>query len=167
MSYAVLADVQARAGALSVAWTAGSKPSTGDITTFLGDVAGEIDAILGGRGLATPAVGNAALALKNLNAAGAMLIALPATYPEGSGPGSASKFIDDLRAGYDAEMLELIEGTHAAVVLLEQGNVDSRAGSFWESEPLYGIFPYDPRLDPLSPDANPYTAPTVARGMSL
>jgi hypothetical protein len=167
VAYAALADVQARAGALSNAWTANSKPSTNDVTQFLTDVAGEIDAILGARGLATPAVGNAALALKNVNAAGAMLIALPATYPEGNGPASASKFIDDLRAAYDEEMLELRAGTHAAVVLLEQGNVDSRAASFWELEPLYGIFPYDPRLDPLSPDANPYTAPTVARGMSL
>lgn len=167
MAYAALADIQARAGALSAAWTAGSKPSTADIATFCGDVAGEIDAILGGRGLQTPAVGNAALALKNVNAAGALLLALPATYPEGSGPASASKFIDDLRVGFEAEMLELREGTHSAIVLLEQGNVDSRASSFWEVEPLYGIFPYDPRLDPLSPDANPYTAPTVARGMSL
>lgn len=167
MAYAALADVQARAGALSNAWTAGSKPSTGDITQFTVDIAAEIDGYLGARGLTTPAAGAAAAALKGVNADGALVLALEATYPEGAGPASASKEIDVARGRYDAAMKELLDGTHAAVVLLEAGNVNSRASSFWENEPLYGIFPFDPRLDPLAPDANPNTAPTVARGMSL
>jgi len=167
MAYAALADVQARAGALSNAWTAGSKPSTADVTQFTVDVAAEIDAYIGARGLSTPAVGPAAAALKNVNADGALVLALEATYPEGKGLASASEQIETVRARYDKTMEAIMDGAHPAVRLLEAGNVSSRASSFWENEPLYGIFPFDPRLDPLAPDANPYTAPTVARGMSL
>lgn len=167
MAYAVLSDVQARAGALSAAWTAGSKPSTGDITGFLTNVAAEIDGYLGARDLGTPATGPAAAALVGVNADGALILALEATFPEGQGVASAGKTLDDARARYDAAMQELLDGTHSAVVLLEAGNVQSRASSFWENEPLYGIFPFDPSLDPLSPDANPNTAPSVARGQSL
>jgi hypothetical protein len=166
-AYASLSDVQARAGALQNAWAVGSKPSTGDIVQMLADVAAEIDAYIGARGLTTPAVGPAAAALKNVNADGALVLALEATYPEGKGPASASEQIDVVRARYDATMVALADGSHPAVMLLESGNVASRASSFWENEPLYGIFPFDPRLDPLAPDANPYTAPTVARGQSL
>lgn len=167
MAYADVADIQARAGALASAWTAGSTPSTSDLATFLDDVAAEIDAYLGGLGLAAPATGAAAAALKGVNVAGALLIALEASYPEGEGPASASKQIDDLRTAYTAAVEAIVDGTHPAVRLLEAGNVQDRASSFWENEPYYGIFPYDPNLDPLAPDANPHTAPTVARGQSL
>lgn len=168
MAYSTIQQVKARAGVLGQAWTDGSTPGNSDIEQFIEDVAAEIDAVLGGRGLASPAAGTAAYgALVGVNADGALLIALPATFPEGSGPSSASKTIDQARARYDAELASLEDGSHPAIVLLEAGNVASRVSSFWENEPHYGIFPFDPRLDPLSPDANPNTAPTVARGQSL
>jgi hypothetical protein len=168
VAYAALGDVQARAGALSGAWTANSKPSTGDITTFLDDVAAEIDAALAGRGLAiTDPASPAGKALKNVNALGALVLALQATYPEGSGPSSASKAIDDARGEFDGLMASIMDGTHPAVRSLEAGTATTRATSFWEQEPYYGEFPFDPRLDPLSPDANPNTAPAFARGQSL
>jgi hypothetical protein len=122
VAYAALGDVQARAGALSGAWTANSKPSTGDITTFLDDVAAEIDAALAGRGLAiTDPASPAGKALKNVNALGALVLALQATYPEGSGPSSASKAIDDARGEFDGLMASIMDGTHPAVRSLEAG----------------------------------------------
>jgi hypothetical protein len=167
-SYADVEAVQARAGVLSTAWTATSSPSLTDIAGFLDDIAAEIDAALGGRSLTAPAAGSvAANALKNGNALGALVLALQATFPEGSGPASASKQIDSARAEYEALMAAIMDGTHPAVRLLEAGAASARATTFWHNEPQYGLFPYDPRLDPLAPDANPNTAPTVARGQSL
>lgn len=168
MSYADVEAVTARAGALSGAWTSTSSPSLSDLAGFLDDVAAEIDASLGGRSLSAPTAGTpAALALRNVNAIGALVLALQATYPEGSGPSSASKLIDDKTKEYEAMMAAIADGTLPAVRLLEAGAATARATTFWHNEPQYGIFPYDPRLDPLAPDANPNTAPTVARGQSL
>lgn len=168
MAYSTIQQVKARAGALSGSWSDSSVPGNSDLEQFIDDVAAEIDALLGALGLASPAAGTPAnAALAGVNADGALLIALPATFPEGSGPSSASKVIDGVRARYEESLGRLEDGSHPAIRLLEAGNVTSRASSFWENEPLYGIFPFDPRLDPLAPDANPNTAPTVARGQSL
>lgn len=169
MAYAALTDVQARAGALAGAWTTTSNPSTSQITGFLDDIAAEIDAALAGRGLAiTDPASTAALALKNVNAVGALILALQATYPEGSGPSSASKAITDAKADYDALFAAIIDGSHPAVQALEAGDVEHRASSFWSEEPLYGVFASDPdMLSVFSPDANPSTRPTIQRGASL
>lgn len=169
MAYAALTDVQARAGALAAAWTSTSNPSTTQINGFLDDIAAEIDAALAGRSLAAPDTGTtAAAALKNVNALGALVLALKATYPEGSGPGSASKAIDDAKAEYDSLFAQIVDGTHPAVSALSAGAVNTRASSFWEQEPLYGIFPSDPdELTVWSPDANPAIKPTIRRGTSL
>lgn len=160
--------MQARAGVLGNAWTATSKPSTGDISQFLTDVAAEIDGYLGGRGLAAPALGTpAANALRNVNALGALLIALEATYPESSGPASASETIASVREQYQATIDMIVKGTHPAVWLLQEGNVASKATSFWEQEPNYGLYPLDPRLTFSGPDFNQFTAPAFARGQSF
>lgn len=168
MAYATSADVVARAGALSAAWTDTSIPSLDDLDTFCSDVAAEIDGYLGGRGLTTPAEGAAAAALKSVNADGALVLGLTASYPEGAGPASASKVIDDAQARYEAAKEAIADGTHPAVTLLEAGNVGNRASSFWENEPLYGIYPSDPDIiDINSPDANRSTRPTIERGRPL
>lgn len=168
MAYATLQAVRARAGALAGSWTDSSTPSSEDVETFLENVASEIDALLNARGLTPPTLGSpAADALVSVNADGALVLALEATFPESSGPSSAGKTIDGARTRYSAAQAALVAGTHPVVLLLEAANVQSRASSFWENEPFYGIFPFDPKLDPLAPDANPNTAPAVARGQSL
>jgi hypothetical protein len=168
VAYAALGDVQARAGALSGRVDGQLEAVDRRHHHVPDDVAAEIDAALAGRGLAiTDPASPAGKALKNVNALGALVLALQATYPEGSGPSSASKAIDDARGEFDGLMASIMDGTHPAVRSLEAGTATTRATSFWEQEPYYGEFPFDPRLDPLSPDANPNTAPAFARGQSL
>lgn len=166
MAYASITDVQARAGALA-AWNTSSKPSLGQIAGFIDDVAADIDAALAGRGLSISDDDSvAARALKSVNALGALVLALQATYPEGSGPSSAP--VAATKAEFEALMGSIVDGTHPAIAALEAGDVQHRAASFWENEPLYGLFPTDPNfLSPYSPDSNPSTRPTVTRGTSL
>jgi hypothetical protein len=168
VAYADVGAVKARAGVLASAWSADSSPSDSDLADFLDQTAGEIDAILGARGLGTPATGDAATALTGLNADAALVLALSASYPESSGPASALQIIADARARVIAASKALVDGTHPAMLLLESGAVSSRATSFWEQEPLYGEFFTDPNLtSPFSPDANPHTAPRLSRGQSF
>jgi hypothetical protein len=137
------------------------------VSDFLDQVAAEIDAVLGWRELGAPATGTAADALLAVNADGALLVALAATYPESSGPSSADEVIKTVQERYDLAMTELVQGTHPAILLLEAGAVNARATSFWEQEPLYGEFYTDPNLSPFSPDANPNNAPRITRGQSF
>jgi hypothetical protein len=168
VAYATLEQVIARAGALSSAWDDNSLPSLGDIVQFLADVSSEIDALLGARGLTAPAGSTAALALAPLNADGALVVALQATFPETRGPAAATQTIAGAQARYEEGMAALLDGSHPALALLEAGNVAARASSFWENEPLYGLIPGDPdTLTPFSKDGNPNTAPAFARGQGL
>lgn len=167
MAYAQISDLKARAGVLANSWSSESTPSDSDLADFLDQVAAEVDAVLGWRELGAPAEGTAGEALLAVNADGALLIALAATYPESSGPSSAAETIQAIQARYDLAMAELVEGTHPAILLLEAGAVNARATSFWEQEPLYGEFYTDPNLSPFSPDANPHTAPRISRGQSF
>lgn len=159
MAYSDLAAVKARAGALSNAWTNVSKPSETDIAGFLDDVAAEIDALLEARGLTPPAPGSAAAnALRGINADGALLLALEATYPEGSGPSSAGKILDTVRSRYEDAVSALVEGKLAAIALLEAGSAAPSASNFFSNEPEYGT------VTPARPeDRNVWIAPGVGR----
>lgn len=135
MAYADLAALKARAGALANAWTATSNPDDDQVSGFLDDVAAEIDALLVARGATPPVAGTAgAGALRNINADGALLLALEATYPEGSGPSSASSLIDTVRARWEEARGELLAGTLPALALLESASSAPHASSFWENE---------------------------------
>lgn len=135
MAYADLASLKARAGALANAWTATSNPDDEQVSGFLDDVAAEIDALLVARGATPPPDGTAgADALRNINADGALLLALEATYPEGSGPSSASALIDTVRARFDQARGELLDGTLPALALLESASSAPHASSFWANE---------------------------------
>jgi len=139
VSYAALSDVQARAGALQNAWGAATKPSTAQITQFTVDVAAEIDALLVARGATPPAPATpGALALVNMNADGALLLALEATFPEGAGPSSASTLIESVRDRWNEARDELIGGTLPALALLESSSSAPSASSFWQTEPEFG-----------------------------
>jgi predicted RNase H-like HicB family nuclease len=162
VAYALLADVKARAGALSGSWDAATKPSDGDITGFLGNISDEINAIIAARGLSLPVAGSAAaLALAGMNTDGALILALEATFPEGSGPSSAGKTLDDARDRYKESYDQLVAGTLPALALLESGASAPSASSFWQQEgDSFGTL-----STPDARDANPFTsAGPVGRG---
>lgn len=160
MAYAVLDDVKARAGVLAGAWTDDSHPSNTDIEAFLDQTAAEIDALLISRNLTPPAPASpAAEALLGMNADAALVLALEATYPEASGPASASKELDSVRARVTAASKALLDGTSAAIALLEATTSGlPTETSFWQKEPTYGL-----DLMPHLEDQNPYLAPAMVR----
>lgn len=162
MAYADLASVKARAGALAGGWTDTSRPANDDIEAFIEDVAAELDALIAARGYALPAADSAAaLALRGVNADGALVLALEATYPESSGPGAAVKTIDDARARYENARAQIEEGVFSAFALLESGSAAPSASSFWQSEG--DSFGTQSTPDPR--DANAFTsAGPVGRG---
>lgn len=83
--YAQLADLKARAGVLAKAWP---NPDVDDasLDTFLEQTAGELDAALGAAGFAVPVTDPVAVeALVSPNADMALLLAIDATWPGGSG----------------------------------------------------------------------------------
>lgn len=163
MAYADAAAVTARAGRIAAAWDDQSAPSLGDIDLFTQEVGGTIDSALAGRGLTSPAVGSsAALALAGLNADGALVLALEATFPAGV-PENAQALLDGARARYAAGMTAIANGSHAAVKALEAGGGSPSATAFWVEEPEYGLdVPPEIRAG-----MNPYQAPGFERGQAL
>ncbi len=169
MAYASIASVKSRAGALSRSWTDTSQPSNPDLEVFLDDVAAEIDGYLQARGLTPPVAGSAAAnALRGVNADGGLVLALEATFPEGT-----DKTIENARSRYEKTVQAIVEGTHPAVALLEATTaVAPSESNLWSKEPGYGLplgIPVQPPLYPGQPamDLNPYLAPQVTRGTSL
>lgn len=153
MAYADLPAVKGRAGRLSSAWGEHTKPSNTDITGFLTDVAAEIDGLISGRGLSPPEAGSAgALALRGLNADGALLLALEATFPESEGPAAAEDEIRRVRKRYEKGWDALVEGKHAAVTLLESTGAGPSASSAWTGR---------------SAEIEPELAPAWRRGQTL
>jgi len=162
VAYANLSELKARAGALGSAWTDTSTPGNEDLEGFLDSVAAELDALIAARGYAAPTSGSpAALALRNVNADGALALALEASYPESSGPGSAGKTLDEVRKRYESAWTKIVEGTHPAFALLEAAGDAPSAASFWSEEgETFGVTQTaDAR------DTNPYTsAGPIGRG---
>lgn len=153
MAYAESADVQARVGRLSSAWTDSSRPSLADVDRMIDDAAAAIDAVLTQYGVTEPlpegSVG--ALALRPLNAKMAALDALQATFPSANGPNEARELIDQLRVqvlgtnGAGGDWGLLLAGGHPAVVAIrESGSGNVEASSFWTNEPEYGMWPRSP-----------------------
>lgn len=168
MAYAEVAHMRARAGYLADAWTEESRPSTTDLAVFLSDVSSEIDAALTGLGLDPPdADTTGALALRGINADGALLLALDATFPAGEGPAAATELQKAIRARYDTSWALLLAGKLAAVVAIQAGTPDVLAASdFWSRNPTYGTEPWPDPEDPYK-SPNPALDPAVYRGMSL
>jgi hypothetical protein len=162
VAYAEISDVKGRGGRLSPAWSASSTPADFDLQRFIDDVAGEIDAVVQGAGFTAPATGLAASALRGLNADGALLLALQATFPAGEGPAAAQEILRATEERYRASWERLIAGTHPAIIVLETdvGVGVLNASSFWTDEPDYGQEPYEERLE-----INPWLQPEFERGM--
>lgn len=112
MPYAALGDVQVELGKHKAALTGTSNPSETDVTNkILPDIAGEIDAILSGRGITVPVTAPATFMdrLKGLNALGAAARVDAALYPQSAGPASTT-FAQWLQDRYDAGLEALRRG---------------------------------------------------------
>lgn len=138
MSYADRDDVVARAGALQDAWGPTTKPSLGDLDTFIAQESAELDARIAALGFAVPVSDPiAAPALAGLVADKALLLAVRATWPGGDGPAAVSDLIRDLEArvaGYDAA---LAAGNLPAVLYLSSTMAAAQEGgasNFWTTD---------------------------------
>lgn len=138
MSYAERDDVLARAGALRDAWGASTQPSLGDLDLFLTQTAAEVDAFIASRGFATPVTDPIAVAaLAGVNADKALLLALRATWPGGSGPAAVSDLIRDVEARVTAYDVEIARGNLAALLYLSStasATMEGGASDFWRTE---------------------------------
>ena len=138
MAYAELADLKARAGRLAGAWDESTSPSDTDLRGFLDATAGEIDAAVAARGFPTPVSDvTAAKGLLNVNADMALLLALRATWPGGSGPTQVRELISDVEARVADYRKGLVDGTLMTLLLLAaQSGAEMEGGSadFWTTE---------------------------------
>jgi len=142
---------------VSGAWTDTSTPGLSDLERFLLARQGEIDAALAGRGIAVPLTDEVGVAsLRSLHAAGALTLALPATFPNREGPAAAAELMSSVAAEWLRGLDAIMQGTHPAVAMLSsEGEVPS-ASSFWDEMPEYGLTDEEP--------GNPYFAPLFERG---
>jgi hypothetical protein len=138
MAYATRDDVTARAGRLQDAWGPTTQPSLGDLDTFLTQTAAEIDAFVAARGFATPVTDPvASAALVGINADRALLLALRATWPGGSGPAAVSDLIRDVEARVAAYDAAVASGDLPALLLLAStaaAAVEGGADNFWDRD---------------------------------
>lgn len=138
MSYADREDVLARAGALQDAWGQQTQPSLGDIDGYLAQTAAELDALIAARGFATPVEDPiAAPALAGVNADRALLLALRATWPGGSGPQAVSDLIRDVEARVTAYDQAIASGDLPALLYLAStaaAAVEGGAADFWTTD---------------------------------
>lgn len=138
MAYAERDDVTARAGVLQDAFTASSQPSLGDLDTFLTQTAAELDAKIASLGFGVPITDpTAAAALVGVNADKALLLALRARWPGGSGPTQVSDLIRDVEARVSAYNQALAEGNLAALLYLastDAAAAEGGASNFWTKE---------------------------------
>jgi hypothetical protein len=165
-AYADASHVKARAGYLGGAWTEESEPAFQDLDGFVREVADEINAAISGLGYTLPTDGSAAaLALRGMNADGALLIALDATYPAGDGPQAATQLQERIERRYEKAWERLLAGQHPATTVSEvSDSAAAGATDFWQENPDYGLVPADVE-DVVYP--NPYLDPAIWRGMPL
>jgi hypothetical protein len=165
--YAALAHVKARAGFLAEAWGEATDVSDADIAIFIQGIADEIDAAISGLGYDVPEADSlSAKALVGLNADGALLLALDATFPAGEGPAAATELQKAVRARYNLAWLALLGGTHpATTVVVGTGAVAGTESDFWANNPDYGRPGYSSPADPAYPSQ--YLDPVVGRGDPL
>ena len=166
MAYADLASLLARAGRIAPAWDNDTDPDLADLERLLDDVAAEIDAELAARGIGVPATGAAAQALLGMNADGALVLALEATFPEAKGGVvSGMAILEGARGRYQYAVDSIRNGTHSVIRLLESGSAATAgASSFWETESeTYGMVGSEAVTEWSSVTGNPRVAPGVYR----
>lgn len=140
MAYATRDDVLARAGRLQDAWDQTTQPSLGDIDTFIANAQAELDARIAASGYAVPIVDPVATpALAGVVADKALLLALRATWPGGSGPAAVSDLIRDVEARIAAYDRELASGDFAALLYLAStaaAAAEGGASNFWDRDAM-------------------------------
>lgn len=139
MAYADRNSVLARAGRLKGAWTDATSPDLPDLDRFLDEVAGEIDLALSGHGIVLPLDTVASAGMAGMNADGALVLLLEATFPADSGPASAKEILDGARARWLAGMASLITGKNP-VVIYSTTKEQLGASNFWDREPAYPTY---------------------------
>ena len=164
--YAEIAHVKARAGPLARAWGEDTEPSDADLGVFLANIASEIDGALVGLGFSLPVGDTSSSALTGMNADGALLLALDATWPAGEGPSAATALAAAVRARYDRSWELLLAGRHPASIAIEiESDPALAATDFWQENEDYGLAGSE--WFPPARDPNPALDPHVLRGMTL
>lgn len=146
MAYAEVEDVKSRAGRLRDAWDDTTSPGDGDIERYIRDAGATVDVALASHGFTAPAEDPTATgALTPIVADIALLMALTATWPGGSGPASVADLIGEVRMrvegrdGKGGYLGALADGTSGFIVYLRQINQGDAAGAdtFWDKERGY------------------------------
>lgn len=137
-AYADLSDLLARAGRLRDAWDTTTKPTIAEVEGFLDDAASEIDAFVASRGFQTPVEDPvAAPSLRNATADMALLLALRATWPGGSGPDAVKDLLTDVSKRVDGYRAAMVDGSLPALLLLASqagATMQGGADNFWSEE---------------------------------
>jgi hypothetical protein len=142
VSYAAPDDVQARAGRARIALGQANAPNTMEIEKFLEDVAAEIDAKLSAIGVTLPVTDAVVTnALRGVNADGALILALDATFPSSQSDKAADRLLDRTERRYMKVMKQIEDGTWPAIqgIISVSGSGSPQAKDFWSSDPTYGI----------------------------
>lgn len=123
MAYATTSDVAARLGSFDL--SASSQPTTTEVSSFLDERSGYIDAVLSAAGVSTPVTSPSSFTayLRSLEAAGATADALAVKFPDGSGAGSVEETISYWLKVWDDGMAGLKDGS-----LIPDGVSQSAAG---------------------------------------
>lgn len=164
MSYATLPDLRARAGRLASAWDETTEPGDADLETFLQQVGDELDAALALHGVDLPVASTVvSRALVGVNADGALVLAIEATWPGGRGNEETAAILEAARARYEAAWAAIYAGTFVGLALaVDQDTATSgsaEASTLWTHEPGYPTF-----ADVYEAVRNPGFAPGFARG---
>lgn len=146
MSYCEVEDVKARAGFLKDAWDDDTPVTDGDIERFIRDAGAVVDVALAGHGFVNPAVDTRVTgALVPVVADIALLAALLATWPGGTGPAQIAALIQEVRL-----RVEGADGKGGYLGALAAGDINflmylreqdpglaSGGGDFWTTEKGY------------------------------
>jgi hypothetical protein len=159
IAYATPDDVNARAGRLRASFGLNGAPGDDEIRNFLDDVAGDIDMLLAAKLISIPLADppEGVSALRAINADGALIIALAATFPSDVADTPAARVMAEAKARFDTAMRRLEDGTHPLVQFLSTGT-SKDAADFWSENPQYDATTrYQERL---------VTSPSILPGIS-
>lgn len=140
MAYAQTRDVLARAGSLKPAFADGQPVSPAEITVFLEQTAGEIDAFVGARGFGVPVTDlTAVAALASVNTDMALLLAIDANWPGSSARDDVADLRASIQGRVDGYLAGLAGGGLAALLYLgAQAAAAAQGGAsdFWTTDGL-------------------------------
>jgi hypothetical protein len=139
-------DVKARAGVLKDAWGETTRVNNADLERFIRDASSTVDVAMAAHGYTAPATDELVVAaLTPVVADMALLTALEATWPGGSGPAAVSDLIADVRGRVEGYVKALADGEVGFLIYLkDKGGSASGASSFWTSPSDYRAWLTEP-----------------------